>query len=101
MKKTILLINLFVASYSFSSAQNASVKGVIFDTINKQSLPNASVSLLRQKDSVLYKVTRGDAKGNFVLRNLLPGNYHLFIAYPSYENYIAYLQLNDTSHIDL
>jgi Carboxypeptidase regulatory-like domain len=101
MKKTLLLIILLITCYCFSSAQTASVKGVIFDTINKQNLVNASVSLLRQKDSILYKVTRSDAKGFFELKNVLPGNYLLFVGHPGYENYIDHLELNDTSKINV
>jgi hypothetical protein len=86
-KKTILLIILLIACYCFSFAQTASVKGVIFDTINKQNLTNTSVSLLRQKDSILYKFTRSGAKGIFELKNLLPGNYLLFVTHPNYESY--------------
>src|SRR6266487_1829239 len=101
MKKITLLIILLIACYCFSSAQTASVKGVIFDTINKQNLVNSSVSLLRQKDSILYKFIRSDLKGGFELKNLLPGNYLLFITYPTYENYVYHFQLNDTSHVDI
>src|SRR5207249_8122028 len=101
MKKTILLIILLVACYRFSSAQTASVKGIIFDTINKQNLVNSSVSLLRQKDSILYKFIRSDLKGGFELKNLLPGNYLLFIIHLNYEDYIDPIQLNDASHVDI
>ena len=101
MKKITLLIILLIACYCFSSAQTASVKGIIFDTINHKNLVNISVSLLRQKDSVLYKFTHSDTKGFFELKNLLPGNYLLFVRHPGYEDYIDHLQLNDSSKIDL
>ena len=100
-KRTTLLIGLLIALYSFSSAQTASVKGVIFDTINKQYVINTSVTLLRQKDSVLYKFTRSDSKGFFELNNVLPGNYLLLITHLNYQNYIEHLQLNSTSKIDI
>ena len=101
MQKIFLLTILLITCYRFSYAQIASVKGVIFDTINKQNLVNASVSLLQQKDSILYKVTRSDAKGFFELKNVLPGNYLLFVGHPGYENYSDHLQLNDTSKINV
>ena len=100
MKKIILLINL-LACYYFSFAQNASVTGVIIDTINKQNLVNASVSLLGQKDSIVYKSTQSDTKGIFEFNNLLPGNYLLFITHLNYENYTEHLRLNSTSHINI
>ena len=101
MKKINLLIILLIACYCFSPAQTASVKGVIFDTINQKNLVNTSVSLVQQKDSVLYKFTHSDTKGFFELKNLLPGNYLLFVRHPGYEDYIDHLQLNDSSKIDL
>lgn len=101
MKKITLFIILLVAFYYFSSAQTASVKGVIFDTINQKNLINISVSLLRQNDSILYKKTHSDAKGFFELNNVSPGNYLLFVTHPEYQDYIDHLRLNDTSKIDI
>ena len=101
MKKTTLLNIFLIACYCFSSAQTSSVKGVIYDTLNKQHLVNTSVSLLREKDSVLYKFTRSDANGFFELKNLMPGNYLLFVTHPGYEDYIDRLQINDTSNINI
>ena len=102
MKKlTLLIVLLIIICYYSASAQTASVKGVIFDSVNKQNLTNTSVCLLWQKDSVLYKFARSDAKGNFELKNLLPGNYLLFVTHLTYADYIDKLQLSDPSHVDL
>jgi hypothetical protein len=101
MKKITLLIILIMACYCFSYAQTASVKGAIFDNINKLSLVNTSVSLLGQQDSILYKFTRSDANGFFEFKNLIPGNYILFIRHPFYEDHIDQLQINETSKINM
>src|SRR3954471_5434708 len=101
MKRTTILIILFLASYFFSSAQTAWVKGVITDTISKQNLSNTVISLLRSKDSILYKFTRSDAKGNFELINLKAGNYILLITYPAYADYVDHINLTDTSSFAL
>jgi hypothetical protein len=101
MKKITLLIILIMVCYCFSYAQTASVKGVVFDEVNKMNLVNASVSLLGQKDSILYKFIRTDANGFFEFKNLIPGNYLLFIRHPFYEDHIDQLQLNGTSKINL
>src|SRR5690348_17019421 len=99
-KLILSLTILFIASCSCSIAQTASVKGVIFDTVNKSTVANASVSLL-QKDSALYKLIHSDAKGKFELENLSPGNYLLLVTHPFYENFITHLHLTDTSHIHM
>jgi hypothetical protein len=100
MKKITLLFIFIIACYCFSSAQTATVKGVIFDNINQINLIGASVSLLQRKDSILYKFTRSDASGVFEFKNLLPGNYLLFIKQPFYEDHIDQLQLNENSKIN-
>ena len=101
MKKQLLLLTLTLIFCVCAMAQNAKIKGVIYDTINKQNLTNTSISLIRAKDSVLYKFTRSGAKGNFEMQNLKPGNYLLFITHPSYADYVDQLQVNDTSNINL
>ena len=101
MKKFLLLIIIINVSSHFSVAQTASVKGVIFDTLNNLNIANASVSLQQEKDSTSYKFIRTGANGHFELENLLPGNYLLLITHPSYENYIMHIQLNDTANVDL
>jgi hypothetical protein len=69
-------------------AQQASVKGTVADTLNKQNLSNTIVSLLQEKDSVLVKFTRSDKSGKFELKNLPPGKFFLMISYPAYADYI-------------
>ncbi|MDB5061195.1 MAG: outer rane beta-barrel protein [Mucilaginibacter sp.] len=101
MKKITLLIILIIACYCFSSAQTTTVKGVILDNMNQMNLIDASVSLLRQKDSILYKFTRSDVNGVFEFKNLLPGNYLLFIRQPFYEDHIDQLQLKENSKINM
>ncbi len=101
MKKTTILTIFFVASYFFSSAQTASVKGVTTDTSSKQNLSNTVISLLHSKDSILYKFTRSDAKGNFELKNLKAGDYVLLITYPAYADYVDHVNLTDTTSLNL
>jgi hypothetical protein len=101
MKRTIILTILFLGSYFFSPAQTASVKGVITDTISKQNLSNTVISLLRLKDSILYKFTRSDAKGNFDFKNLKAGSYILLVTYPTYADYVDHINLTDSSSFDL
>lgn len=89
MKKTIFLLSLLcLCAVSTLMAQKSSLKGAITDTLNKQNLPNAVISVLRAKDSVLVKFTRTDAKGNFEMKDLQAGNFILMVSYPSYADYV-------------
>ncbi len=99
--KKLLLIIFFSFAFIISNAQHADIKGIINDTINKQNLSNAVISILREKDSILIKFTRSDDKGNFEIKNLDSGKYILLITYPQYADYTDHILLNDFSRIDL
>ncbi|MES2004114.1 MAG: outer membrane beta-barrel protein [Bacteroidota bacterium] len=89
MRKSIVLFALLCFIVTTSAlAQQSSLKGTITDTLNKQNLSNAVISVLRVKDSVLVKFTRTDAQGNFELKNLRSGNFILMVSYPSYADYV-------------
>ena len=94
MNKLILLLTLVFIGFSSSIAQSPSIKGTVYDTLNKQNLSNAVVSILRPKDSVLIKYVRTDLNGNFELKNVVAGNYILMVSYPNYAEY------NDTIHFN-
>jgi hypothetical protein len=86
-KLTVLLTFLFLFAAA-AMAQKSSLKGSIRDTLNKQNLSNAVISVLRVKDSVLVKFTRTDAQGNFEVKNLNAGEFILMVSYPSYADYV-------------
>lgn len=83
------------------SAQNATIKGQVVDTLNKQNLHHAVVSLLHSKDSVLYKFTRTLNDGSFAMQNLKQGKYVLLVSYPSYADYFDTLTLAENTVLDL
>lgn len=87
-KRIILFFTLFVLTSVSMHAQQASLKGSITDTLNKQNLFNAVISVLRVKDSVLVKFTRTDAQGNFEIKNLKAGDFILMVSYPTYADYV-------------
>jgi hypothetical protein len=100
MKKTLLL-TFSLLSFILSFAQQAKLKGTVNDTINKQNISNAVISLLNAKDSILYKFTRSNAKGGFQLQNISAGNYILLLTYPQYADYIDRLLIKDSAETDL
>ncbi len=101
MRKTTLLTLALLAVFSCSYSQKTVVKGMVTDTLDKQNLHHAVISLLRSKDSVLYKFTRSDEKGNFELNNIAPGKYLVTVSYPTYADYSDNISTNGTDPIDL
>lgn len=101
MKKLTTIFLILLISCSFCYSQKAFVKGIITDTLNKQNLKNAVVTLLKSKDSVLYKFARTDEAGKFEMNNLVSGKYVMLITYPGYANFMDEIILTDTSHLQL
>lgn len=101
MQKTALLLFVMLMTSSCLFAQHASIKGNVSDTSSKEHLINATISVLRSKDSILLKFTRSNAQGKFSLDNLPAGKLILLISYPKYADYIEQLTLNDTSAVNL
>jgi len=86
-KLSALLLVLFCFSVPAIS-QDISVSGNLKDQSEKKPVKNAVIALLRQKDSVLYKFTRADAEGNFLIKNVKPGVYILLTTHPLYADYV-------------
>ena len=103
LQKLSLLLVLSVFSFSFSFAQSSSlIKGNITDTIEKKTLKNGAVLVLRRTDSVLVNFTRTDKEGNFIVKNVPAGKFILVITYPAYADYVDEIEVKDSlSNIDL
>ena len=85
MRKLIVALGMLLFSTTIL-AQTSSLGGTVRDTMEKKSLQNAVVSLLK-KDSTLYKFTRTDKSGSFLLNDVTPGTYKLLITYPKFADY--------------
>jgi len=95
----LLLLNLLLFSLiSFASyAQNSySVKGSVVDTTTSAKLVNASVSVIRAKDSILVKFTRTAENGTFQLTNLPKGKMFLLFTYPGYADYVEHFTVDSS-----
>ena len=102
MPKLIVFLSICLVISGASFAQSsARVTGKIADTVEKKSLYNSSVLLLRKSDSILVRHTRTDKGGNFLLKNIPPGHYLLMTTYPSYADYVDELEIKDSSAITL
>lgn len=65
---------------------SGSIKGRVLDTVSKQSLTNASISILDLKDSASAGFTVAGDKGLFEIKGLDEGRYRLLISFNGYQN---------------
>jgi hypothetical protein len=95
------LIVICCFGLSSAIAQQSTLKGTITDTLNKQNLRNAVISVLRTKDSVLVKFTRTNAEGHFEMKNLPAGNFILIVSYPTYADYVERITVENGTEKNL
>jgi Outer membrane protein beta-barrel family/CarboxypepD_reg-like domain len=86
MRKIYLLpVSICFATTLFAQ-KNGSVKGIAFDTIGKQPVAAATVTVMEKKDSSLVSFTITDNEGRFELKGIPNGEYRLLITHVSYHN---------------
>ena len=97
MKIKLLLYIFILFPFSLIFAQNIQIKGQVADKEADSKLINASVSILRAKDSILVKFTRVAVDGFFKFNNTRNGDYILLVTYPDYADYVETFKINESS----
>ena len=82
--RKIVLLALFGCLCLASFGQNGSIKGKVTDTLFKQDLSEATISVLHAKDSTPVGFALADAKGNFQIKDLDTGLYRVLITFQGY-----------------
>ena len=92
MKYLILLVALLLTATMVTAQKKVfSVKGQLTDSLQKQQVSDATVSLVNAKDSSLVAFTRTDSTGHFSFHQLKPGKYRLSASqvnfHPGWKNF--------------
>ncbi len=95
MKKFYFLLISLAPFFCVIAQKNGSVKGIAFDTISKQPITSATVSLLDKKDSSLISFTMTDDAGRFEFKDIRNGEYRLLITHTNYHNNSLSFSIND------
>ncbi|MCX2479740.1 outer membrane beta-barrel protein [Pedobacter sp. MC2016-15] len=108
MKGIVRLLIFFFLFPIFSLAQSTGyIKGIVIDTASNIRLNDASVIILRAKDSIMINFDRTNDKGQFEFNSLRFEKMILLVSYPGYARYTEpfYLDSNrttlDDKHIKL
>lgn len=95
MRKIFLLLLSACFTTTLLAQKNGSVKGLAFDTISKQPVSSATVTVLDRKDSSLVSFTMTGNDGRFQLSGLSNGDYRLLITHVNYHNSNKYFSITD------
>lgn len=66
---------------------SGSVKGKVTDSIKKENLREATISVVKAKDSSVVAYTVAKPDGSFEIKDLPAGMYRLIVSYSGYESY--------------
>lgn len=97
MRSIYFLLVAIGITISSSAQKNGSVKGVAFDTISKQAVSAATVTVLERKDSSLVTFTMTGSDGRFELKGLANGEYRLLITHVNYHNSNKYFSISEAT----
>lgn len=104
MKKITTLLLLTLAFISIANAQkpDGSIRGKLVDTASKQSIPDATISVLQQKDSSLVTFTLSNKQGIFEIKGLNTGNYKLLFSHQAYVSFDKTVNISENQrNVDL
>ena len=93
----LLLIVLLASSVSLFAQKNGAIKGIAFDTLSKQLVAMATVTVMEKKDSSLVTFTMTDNKGYFELKGIPNGEYRLLISHVNYHNSNIFFKIDDNN----
>src|SRR5215467_12780732 len=102
MRRFFLILCPIFCYLSTAAQKNGSIKGAAVDTAMKQTLSNATITLMQKKDSSLVSFTMTDNNGRFELTGLQNGDYRLLITHVNYHNSYRTVTIDDGhKNIDL
>lgn len=79
------------------AAKPGTLRGSVVDSVSRQPLLEASVSLLAGRDSSLVSFGITDGDGRFVFTGLAPGTYRVLVTYVGYSSRARRVTLGDAA----
>ena len=100
MKQFILLLFLFTSINKLwaQSKKTGTIRGIVTDSIRKQPLTGATITLISKEDSSGAGFAVADKEGVFGLKNILPGTYLLGISFTGYKEILKDIHVTPTKY---
>ncbi|HPH33612.1 MAG TPA: outer membrane beta-barrel protein, partial [Chitinophagaceae bacterium] len=96
MRRFFTLLLIVSIAGPLAAQKNGTVKGTAFDTLSKQNVGAATITVLERKDSSLVTFTMTGADGRFEIKGLANGDYRLLISHVNYHNSNKYFSISDS-----
>jgi hypothetical protein len=101
MRKILFTLLVVVCSAAAKAQKGGTVKGIAFDTIGKQPVAGATVTVLDRKDSSLVSFTMTGNEGRFEIRGVPNGDYRLLITHVNYHNSNKYFSVTENKDVEM
>ncbi|HEX6428985.1 MAG TPA: carboxypeptidase-like regulatory domain-containing protein, partial [Niastella sp.] len=86
MKKifTLFILVFVLATAGYAQRVSGSIQGKLYDTLYRETLADATITVLHATDSTVISYTLANPKGEFQIKNIDAGTYRLMISYQGY-----------------
>jgi len=85
MRKMLIIVTCILLAMPASAQTTGSIKGKLVDSLNKQSLKDASIIVLDARDSILEVFGLANADGSFSILNISMGAKIIQVKFQGYE----------------
>ncbi|HMK27229.1 MAG TPA: carboxypeptidase regulatory-like domain-containing protein, partial [Chitinophagaceae bacterium] len=97
MRKIYLVLLSACFTTVLPAQKNGVVKGLAFDTISKQPVAAATITILERKDSSLVTFSMTGNDGRFELKGIPNGEYRLMITHVNYHTSNIFFSISDNN----
>jgi hypothetical protein len=99
---SLLIFTVFLCSIVIAQKADGSIKGKLVDTASKQAIIDATISIIKVKDSSLITFTLSNRQGIFEIKGLEADDYQLVISHQAYRPFRKNVSItSDEKQIDL
>ncbi|WP_319501793.1 TonB-dependent receptor domain-containing protein [uncultured Draconibacterium sp.] len=86
MRKIVIIAWIFIFGSLAGFAQKTAVKGVIIDKTTNESIPFATVAIMKAGDETAYAGSVSTENGNFIIEDIPYGSYTMSVSFIGYQS---------------